>query len=155
MSDLKTASPNATSYRICRTENKEHLNGVITLIDFGDNTGIAVVYVSESRSEEPDPVWHVSTEFIVGNSTNNHWHTRQPHTRHNGDKQHWYFKKITSRNDGPPRVIDSDGGDNGKHYTTYIKYDLFSVGEEPWSIKKREKQGDGTGTGGNGETGDQ
>lgn len=144
-----TKSPKTASYRICRTINKEHLNGVITLIDFGNKKGIALVYVSESRPGFENPVWHVSSEFIEYDETNKVWKTRFPHSRYNGDQQDWCFEKITCREEGKPSNISNNGGDNGKNYQNYINYYLESHKK---SIKVM-LQGNGTGTGGNGETG--
>jgi hypothetical protein len=93
MVSSKTKSPKTTSYRIFRTDNKHHFNGVITLIDFEDNTGIAVVYVSEPREGHAKPVWHVSSELIEYSKKTKEWRTREPHKRENGDLQDWSFTK--------------------------------------------------------------
>jgi|GEM_PF-5662664 len=145
-----TKSPVTTSYRICRTTEKKHLNGVITLIDLdkSDNTGIAVVYVKEERNGKLD--WYVSAEVIVSTHNKIHWHALKPHIRHNGVKQNWEFTKIQEGENVPMINIGNSGGDNGKNYTTYIEYKLESLGGNSGSS---DKQNDGTGTAGNGETG--
>jgi hypothetical protein len=144
-----TKSPETTSYRICKTINKEHLNGVITLIDFGNNKGIAVVYVSESRPKIDNPVWHVSTEFIEYDEMNKVWKTCFPHVRYNDEKQNWTFEKISCREEGPPHSPDEDYPDNGEVYKNYIKYSFTWSGEKSKGVEKESFQGEGTGTGGN------
>lgn len=145
-----TNSPKTMSYRICRTSDKEQLNGVISLIDFEDGTGIAVVYVSETRESGQEPVWHVSSELIEYSKENDIWFTPKPHIRFNGEKQNWGFAKIKNRKEGPPADISDGGGDNGKNYEHYIKYD-FTDAKGMTSMRLFE--GNGTGTAGNGETG--
>ncbi|MFV0542182.1 MAG: hypothetical protein ACK5L8_00710 [Marinicella pacifica] len=149
-----TQSPITTSYRICKSVNKEHLNGVITLVDFGNKKGMAFVYVSELRPKIQNPVWHVSAEFIEYDETTEDWKTCFPHKRFNGNEQMWYFSEISKREEGPP-MNPSDGlGDNGKNYTKYIKYDFVDKGDTPWEQRVHSVQGNGTGTGGNGEIGE-
>ncbi|GAA4817366.1 hypothetical protein GCM10011365_13100 [Marinicella pacifica] len=138
-----TQSPKTMSYRICRTDNIKHLNGVITLVDFEDGTGIASVYVSETRGK--NPVWHVSAELIEYSQADKHWFTPEPHERFNHEKQMWYFAELNN-GERPSNNIGENGGDNGQKYNHYIRYDFRSIN----SITPKEAfQEDGTGTGGN------
>lgn len=144
-----TKSPKTRSYRIFRTSNKNHFNGVITLIDFEDNTGLALVYVSEPRPGHDKPVWHVSSEMIEYSQATKEWRTCKPHERQNSNLQDWCFKKILRRTDGLPENLGNDGEDNGVHYDQYITYQFTSASEKNKGTEKRNLQEEDTGTGGN------
>lgn len=144
-----TKSPKTTSYRICKTDNKNHLNGIIILTDFEDNTGLAVVYVSELRPRIKNTVWHVSAEFIEYDKTHQVWKTCFPHNRYNEEKQEWIFKVISSREAGPPNSPSKDYPDNGEHYEKYIEYKFINIVAKNGDVEKADLQGEGTGTAGN------
>lgn len=125
--------PTKTIYKICNTENINHLNGSITIFDFDGTTGVAIVYVSEMRKGHKNPVWHVSSEFIKKKKKKNtKWKAK--HIRHNGDKQIWTFDIASKKT--------KHKHDNGKKYNNYLSY-IFKTGE------LQPEEGDGTGTGGN------
>ncbi len=149
MSNLKSLK--TTSYQICRTDNKDHLNGFIFLIDFDNGIGMAVVYVSEKGRSDNKLVWHAATELIVS-SGQDEWHTMTPHIRRNEQgkdvEQDWVFKKINGRQEVP--CNEGECHDNNKNYGSYISYSLKSRCPDN---RVCALQGDGTGTGGNGDIG--
>ncbi len=129
----------ANTYEICNTSNPNHLNGFITIIDYGDNTGKAIVSVKEERTIKNDEdkdqkyiVEHSSIEDIY--CQRGVWQTKSPHhERYNKKRQIWSFNTIDRRT--------GYAIDNYRDYKNYILYTFTPVGVFP--------QGNGTGSGGN------
>lgn len=139
-------SPKTKSYRICKTNTATHLNGVITLVDFGDQTGLASVYVSECKNGSKKPQWHICSEHVTFNEVEKVWKTSEPHTDNYGNRRDWYFVPINNINEGIGNLC------NGRNnYASYIIYDIVNEGEEPWQINTKSINDHETGTGGNGD----
>jgi hypothetical protein len=134
-----------TIYEICKTNIKNHLNGTITIFNIDDTNGVAIVNVKEDRYGSDDPVKHFSSELIT--YENEVWRTIEPHDSISAGKQHWYFKMINNIDEGPGNIYNDTST-----YSSYIKYHFLAPDRIPFPEDEPILEGDGTGTGGNGQS---